>query len=530
MLSKTVIFILLIILVILYLSQINKHHLFKIKLTPESFSNKNTYHMSNKLSIKLQILANWVILHNNKVIANGNNTTNSTVDLSLKNIKLYDKIKIRISPENNKGAFIGQFTLDNTTYLTNDKNFKIVGQYVGNDHHGLGSFSGGKYLGCYNDISSKSSKSSKALATYKSDIKTISDCHQGAVVNKQIYYAMQNGNECWIGGNYNKYGSKPALSCGMSCQQKGATNSYCGGPNANQVFSTIEAAEIKTLTDKEVGIARNKNISTNAQWLIPKQSELVDCWPDGIWEYVWINNPPDKIPVCNYIKYVEYQPSGCHDPTNALTCLKSVKDNYQIDTTKCQHIYKPSSNYDSNSFFKIINRAHRKAQAVKNNQEVSQYLSLMKDTYKAACQLLNEDINPSNYKALCLNDKNRFKQHCKSISYHNRRVPSNINSSSQNCKKGSLKCKILKEKCQLRNHCFDENSRRGPKCYLANLSEIDQLELNLPGFYTAISKAAQLSKLPSYSRRATALNFQNKITNLIDLARTIEFTSDDKPD
>ena len=48
------------------------------------------------------------------------------------------------------------------------------------------------------------------------------------------YAAMQNGNECYCGNAYGKYGALSMSRCNKRCA--GDSSVTCGGENANQVF------------------------------------------------------------------------------------------------------------------------------------------------------------------------------------------------------------------------------------------------------------------------------------------------------
>ena len=546
---------------------------------------ENFLNVTNVL-LKFQIIGNWEILHNNNLKGQGTSSGNNLIKYKINDVKIYDDIKIRVTTNNSKSALIGVIKINNKSYVTNNTNFKISGQYT-DDPNGLGTYSGGKYLGCYKDLDgasyggnngtvncttycknrnnrwspprgskcingtvngvsdpkwcsqlagigggltscqckSNNENSSRTLPIYKSNVTSINDCHNTAVKEKQIYYAMQNGKECRLGSNYNTHGTLNETSCGMRCNNK---NMYCGGPNANQVFSTIEPAEIQTFTDNQIGIRRNSEIPINAKWIVAKQGNLPNTWPDGKWEYIWTNVPPSKNPFCNYKKYVEYQSSGCNNPTNAYSCWNTTKSNYQVDTSKCKTIYKATPNYESDNVFKIINRAYRKVTETKATiantimkDDFKNYLESMENTYQAACKVLSVYPDIPEYEAVCKNNDND-NDNCKSIPYHNRISAPNV--SNKNCQIGSLECKIQKDQCKNRGFCYDETNKDSPKCYLPD--ENKYTNLNTADFYTALSNASMIIELDSYKRRGISLDFKNKIQNLLDLARTVEFVNE----
>ena len=145
MLHKIIIISLLSITVLLYVLV----HTNKIKI--ESFDNQKQHHPTDDVKVKLQINGRWQIFHNEQLLGSGANTGNNSVNYEIKKMRFYDKIKIRVSAYSDKGGIIGYIKADDKTYVTNNKNFKITGQYVGGDGKGLGTYSGGKYMGCFGD-------------------------------------------------------------------------------------------------------------------------------------------------------------------------------------------------------------------------------------------------------------------------------------------------------------------------------------------------------------------------------------------
>jgi hypothetical protein len=489
---------------------------------------------TSNVEYKFQFISNWQILHNNTIINSGGDTGQNIVKGQLPQMKYYDKLKIRIIAGQNKGAFIGVITSDDQIYPTNNKNLKISGQEVDGDGQGLGNFSGGKFLGCYKDqIANSPGINGRALQYNKPNAKTISDCHKEAVNSKQIYYGLQNGNQCWIGSNFAKYGSLPAEKCGERCSSDGGQHSYCGGPLANAVYSTVQPPLIQSFSDLAIGRMRSKEIPTSSEWIVPLQNTLPNSWPDGVWEFVWENIHPPKIPFCNYPQYVQFQPSACSDPTNAYTCSKTVLPNYQVDTNKCKDLYKPSPNLDSDSIFGTLNRAYRKATTYDNGASrasLEEYLQIMDQTYEAACKVLSEFSDKSFSEELCKKRERREQQNlnkmCRVIPLLQRIGPTNITNNLQQCKLGSLECHQLKEECESRSYCFNDYSNEGPRCYLP--PKVNKyIDLNSPSFYLALEKASSIVSIPNFSRRSSSVNFNNKKDKLINLARIVEFNTAD---
>ena len=539
---------LIVISIILLLSYItpSKHQTIESYVT-NKYNNTN-YKQNNETNIldqkfkpptsnvvyKFQFMSNWQILHNDTIINSGGDTGQNIVKGQLPQMKYYDKLKIRIIVGQNKGAFIGVINSDDQIYPTNNKNFKLLGQEVGGDGQGLGNFSGGKFLGCYKDQSAVSSgQTGRALAYNKPNAKTISDCHKEAVNSKQIYYGFQNGNQCWVGSDFAKYGPLSADKCGERCSSDGGQHSYCGGPLANVVYSTVQPPVIQSFSDLAIGRIRSKEIPTSSEWIIPLQNTLPNSWPDGVWEFVWENIHPPKIPFCNYPQYVQFQPSACSDPTNAYTCSKTVLPNYQVDTNKCKDLYEPSSNLDSDSVFSILNRAYRKASTYNKGASggsLEEYLQTMQQTYDVACKVLSEFSDKSFSEGLCEKRERRerldFNKMCRDIPLSQRMGPVNITKKIQQCKPGSLECQQLKEECDARNYCFNDITKEGPRCYLP--PKINKyVGLNSPDFYSALEKASSIVTIPKYSRRSSSANFNNKKKQLINLARVVEFNTAD---
>ena len=590
---------LVIILIVLLVSYITPHKHVNLErfVTEEEhyYPDLKVNPLTTKVDFKFQFMANWEILHNETVISSGGDTGDNIISGQVRLMRYYDKLRIRIRPGQNKGAFIGVISSDGKTYVTNSNNFKISGQEVEGDGQGLGKFSGGKFLGCFKDqdgvsylgnngtvncntycknknsmwsppkgsscasgtvkgvIDSKWCKNlvgyggglescqckaatgptGRALVNYKPDVRSISDCHKAAVAGRQIYYGLQNGGECRIGSNYAKYGSLPAQSCGQRCDVDGSEHSYCGSPYANVVYSTVQPPSIQSFSDLQIGRIRSKSLPSSSEWIIGQQNTLPNSWPDGVWEFVWVNIHPPKIPFCNYPEYVQFQPSACKDPTNSFTCWKTVLPNYQVDTTKCKDLYEASPNLDSDANFQILNRAYRKATKYDKGPSggpLEEYLQTMEATYTAACKVLAELSDKSFDEGLCQKrtrvERSDLRRACQQMPEGERLSANDVNSNWQQCQPGTLECLELKDQCEARNHCFSEKMKYGPRCYLP--PKMNKYEgLNSPDFYSAIQKASSITTIPKFQRRASSANFLAKKIQLINLARTVEFNTGD---
>jgi len=85
------------------------------------------------------------------------------------------------------------------------------------------------YLGCYNDQSSRDLPYEVSLTSSLTIAGCISSCSSAGY----DYAAAQDGNQCFCGNSYGKYGSA-GNACSMTCQGDGAQ--ICGGAWLNSVY------------------------------------------------------------------------------------------------------------------------------------------------------------------------------------------------------------------------------------------------------------------------------------------------------
>jgi len=61
---------------------------------------------------------------------------------------------------------------------------------------------------------------------------TVESCNQLAIINHFTFFAVQNGNGCFLGNSYGRFG--PAGNCNVPCP--GNPTEICGGAFANSVY------------------------------------------------------------------------------------------------------------------------------------------------------------------------------------------------------------------------------------------------------------------------------------------------------
>ena len=194
------------------------------------------------------------------------------------------------------------------------------------------------------------------------------------------------------------------------------------------------------------------------------------------------------------------------------------------------------TNYNSENFYKLINRAYTKAIKYEGKStsggRLEEYLQTMSQVYTDACNILSLDSNSEFYEALCKNRKKDIitdtTRSCHKIKHNNRTAPPDIDKGLQFCKPGSLKCLELKNLCESRNHCFDDKSKNGPRCFYQSSKTNKYHGLNTPNFYSSISRAGDLLCIPKYKNNSIGKQFKKNIDELINLARIVEFNTDDK--
>lgn len=490
----------------------------------------------NTASIIFQTEGNWWIYHNSKYIRSGGPTGTDVISLDINNVKSDDKLQFRIGATG-KGGLIGQIIIGDRTIVTNASNFKITGQqirvnpgdrkssvgYPASDY--LPEYSGGKYMGCFQD------GNPRALPTSSGENVTIADCHQRAVDGNYPYYGIQYGGQCWLGKEHAKYEMLPSTKCGQRCNKN--SNEYCGSNMVNQVYSILDSPSVVEIGDN-LGYSecdnciqdinklwcsndnkcyphgdpignkvcssskscvgnpankggcsytdcsalypgfptRNPKISGAAKWIIPKQHDLSSNFPGGVWEFVWTNTPPKRMAYCNYPEYSKFQPSACSDPSDSSRCWSSQKTNYEADPTQCGLKFKPSGNYDDPTFFSILNRAYQKSSAPGVDQNRSTELkNRLKTAYKAACQVVLEAGHRREYDALCHDITPRpNKNHC-NVPVDKRSPIPTLTSKLQGSQPDSPDWEQAKSSCRQQSGCFESNSKLTPRCYKPDMNQ-----------------------------------------------------------
>jgi len=89
-----------------------------------------------------------------------------------------------------------------------------------------------KYVGCYKD--QNDGHDLKVLIGTNLKPKT---CFDRARSYGYGYVGLQNGNECYAGDNYGKFGRANEYSCNYMCKKVGLPeNQTCGGLNTNSIW------------------------------------------------------------------------------------------------------------------------------------------------------------------------------------------------------------------------------------------------------------------------------------------------------
>lgn len=463
-----------------------------------------------KTNITLQINGKWNIYHNDRFIKNGFNTGDKTISININNVQMYDIIKIRVF--SNPGGLIGYINVDDIKYPTNKKNFIITGQYQNSPK--MDTYSGGKYMGCFKDHFKRS------LPKFVGNM-SIQKCHTQAVKQKQMYYALQSGKQCFIGDNPFKYSSLPDWYCGLKCNYSNNGKNYCGGAYANQVFSTFNSPEILELNDNIVR-KRAININNDAKWLLPKQSNLLGTFPDGIWEYVFTLKPSKYKTFCQFPKFNEFTPLGCKNPDNGYSCWKTTRKGYKPNTSKCLTLFKNSKNYNGNQFPYYIRTAWETIKRDSNNIYKKDFLDKLSITYSYSCKLLNLYGPKYLGQSLCIKNK----KNCNSIPIEKRKWVSSISSDLQSVSRGSTKSYELLDLCKNRNACFGVDNDNRNICY-ENVKPEYQINLDKnPYYFSSISSASVIAKSYKYSNNSISRTFINYIKELTKISRIIVLSND----
>jgi hypothetical protein len=403
-------------------------------------------------------------------------------------IHYYDKIIIIANNESGIGGFTGTFIINGKTYPFIKNTFKLKGRKTNNKDTLFSSFSGGKYLGCFQD-----NINNRTLPNLINGRFDISECHNEAVKEGSPYYGLQNGYQCFIGYNYLNSTLLPDERCLTKCMNN--NKEYCGGNTTNSIYSTIDVPTIIDYNEYKNKLLpkKNMNITPNSKWIWIEKTNVENNYILGEWKFEWIYNPETITKYCSNPNYNQFDPNGCENKTNDMTCAKTSRLNYQAEENKCSSKINPIKQLN-NTFleYKILdclNKIPLKKDRKKIHQE---FLNNYYNLYKLSCEILKQ-CNKTE-KHLCdngnLNIDPTFLEHCKNIPQFNRKCPDNINQNKQQCSKGSLKYELLKDKCFKNNYCFDKYADSSTiKCYLPNYDITKYLNLNDYKYFQTIKKA-----------------------------------------
>jgi hypothetical protein len=87
-----------------------------------------------------------------------------------------------------------------------------------------------RLLGCYLD---KSDRDLNKVAVTKG-IMSISICYNKCKGMKYPYFSVQNGNSCFCGRHFGRYGKRDMSECNKRCNDN--SKEFCGGHYRNLVF------------------------------------------------------------------------------------------------------------------------------------------------------------------------------------------------------------------------------------------------------------------------------------------------------
>ncbi|MBF0287399.1 MAG: WSC domain-containing protein [SAR324 cluster bacterium] len=122
----------------------------------------------------------------------------------------------------------------------------------------------GQYIGCYKD------KPDRDLSHQAGQYRDITPEGCISICGKQgyTYAGTQNGNQCWCGNSYGKWGK--AANCTRSCN--GDSRKTCGGPWANSVYAVSGAGQQPSKSQQQYKQPSQTQISTG---------QFLGCYKDG---------------------------------------------------------------------------------------------------------------------------------------------------------------------------------------------------------------------------------------------------------
>lgn len=495
----------------------------------ESFYDDSQF---SKATLTFQFNGNWSVYQGDNLLQQGGPTGTDIATIQLPSINNGGKLRFIIDSAGNKGGLIGQITIDGQTAFTSAQSFKCDGRVFS------GVTSGGKYIGCFLPPTTPSTPGE--YMDYVGEL-NMSDCQKSAYDNKKSLYAMSEGIMCYTGNNADDTKPQSLALCNAKCTATSSANlEYCGGTPQFQLFDTLNPPSLKEVDDTYMP-TRNPAIGAAAKWIIPDQSSFADNWPQYQWSYSWTYSQDPHIPFCGNILYNEFNPAGCTYSDTPDWCRQTTRKNYRYDNTRCQTLYQEDTDYSSPAFFDMIHRAYTKSIEYNTGDSGAMsetFLLNMVEAYKAACTLLKEHSSnaesKAGHKAWCEIDKPKVQKLCPQVPVDKRSYPQEFPQTEQNCTPGSLGCENLKRQCIKAGHCYDDAhdpNHYSPKCYTYEGAELTQFrQLNMPGFFAAVRKAAFHAKHSKRPCLGLSNAFREKMKEMVKSARIAEFNTADKRD
>ena len=465
------------------------------------------------LKLKLQTESKSVLkVYHNKSLS-GTVRGGKMKIINIENINYYDRIYFIVDNQGGKGGFIGEVDCsDGQKFYTNKEIFKLIGLKTNSKNSLFPEYSGGKYLGCY--------QNSNEGLSYKNRVNSVFDCHQKTVDEQYPFYGLQSPGKCLMGYDYLKMKKISDYNCAMifpdNKDKKYTINNNLG----NAVYSTIQIPDIIEIDPRDR--EPKKQLSSRAKWLWIKGNNINNQYTQGEWKFSFTLTPPEKNKFCADPNYSNFLPIGCSNTTSVNSCRESINSRYINDKKKCLNKIIPLNEITKGTLnTRIMNCLDK----IPKNSKIklhTDFIDNLLKTYQVSCKILDK-CESSYCSLLNLSLNTKFNNDCKKTYLGDRKCPNNIDPESQSCSPDSYNCDYLENECKYNNYCWDKFTLKGPKCFLSQHPLSEYIDFRDSKILSAIDMAKLYLETKNINKTLIS-QFKTSVKQLIKQIKLIEFS------
>ena len=307
----------------------------------------------------------------------------------------YKRDRLMFYNYNHDGPFYwaGHIYLNGKFYPTNSNNFKIVSVFnplvrrktsftTKLNGRGGGFRPGYKRIGCYRD------NRNRALPLYSNYRHNggrgpdYPSCYKAALRANKRYFALQNGNQCFLGNDLNRATRYGRVSDRL-CRDRSKTKRHCyqwstgGNSWVNDIHDTQLPPSIRYYPSNKgnwPSLRNFRNINPkikNQRFINGTHSIQPNIGGGGtghrnrhgehfkkMWvQYQFSIKVSQKIEFCPDRHYQEFNPGGCHYPWHRYKCIETVKKGFKPNMRLCQNTFHRlyrKNNYNNKEFFTLL--------------------------------------------------------------------------------------------------------------------------------------------------------------------------------